>query len=364
MFRVLAIDGGGIRGIIPATVLTALEALSGRRIYELFDLLAGTSTGGILALSLTCPQSDGRPRTAEAVRELYLNRGSNIFPLGGVPMVGLPRKSPIFGTRTPLPPNATAAERIKHFMGYQNVAKVGSPLGGNTGQGNARYPAGPLEHELQDQLGETMMSRALRPVAVVSCDLDRGIPLVFRGGGLPQGELGDTQMRHVARATSAGPTYFPPLQYKDALGVVHVCVDGGLVANDPAFVAYGESMSLLRALGRNDDVVLVSLGTGAPDAKPPEANDVAQLVDTRTWIQLAPSLLRAMMSSPAELMREQMQQVLGDRYVRLQTPLLFGAEHGMDNVLPTNAAALLRTGEDLVARSRPLLEQLSRILAR
>lgn len=209
----------------------------------MFDVIVGTSTGGILTLALTCPQPNGTARSAADARSLYLQRGASIFPLGGVPMVGAPPggvREKLFGVRTPLPAGATPAERMKHFMGWGNVAKVAAPLGGQGAQGNARYPAGPLEAELKAQLGDAMMSSALRPIAIVACDLDRGTPLVFRGGGLPQGVLGDTQMRHVARATSAGPTFFSALQYRDAQQVNRQCVDGGLVANDPAMVGFAE----------------------------------------------------------------------------------------------------------------------------
>jgi len=60
--RALSIDGGGIRGIIPATILMQLEAETGRHIFELFDVIVGTSTGGILALAATRAQADGRPQ--------------------------------------------------------------------------------------------------------------------------------------------------------------------------------------------------------------------------------------------------------------------------------------------------------------
>ena len=76
MLRVLSIDGGGIRGIIPATLLTELENLAGRSAYELFDLIAGTSTGGILALGLTYPVRGGRPQPAGELLSLYVERGA------------------------------------------------------------------------------------------------------------------------------------------------------------------------------------------------------------------------------------------------------------------------------------------------
>ena len=57
--RILSIDGGGIRGVIPAMILARIESLTGKPIAELFDLIAGTSTGGILTLGLTKPGPDG-----------------------------------------------------------------------------------------------------------------------------------------------------------------------------------------------------------------------------------------------------------------------------------------------------------------
>src|SRR5438270_629061 len=80
--RVLALDGGGIRGVIPATVLAEIERRCGKRICEVFDLIAGTSTGGILALGLTTPDATtpSKPRyRAEDLVALYAEKGPTIF---------------------------------------------------------------------------------------------------------------------------------------------------------------------------------------------------------------------------------------------------------------------------------------------
>lgn len=358
--RVLSIDGGGIRGIIAATVLMALEEATSRRIAHLFDLIAGTSTGGILALASTCPQGAGLPKPASETRSLYVEHGDEIFPLGGHPTVGFNPK----GSRTPLPPGATARQRFEHFMGYENIRKTFAPFGGDRHQGNARYPAGPLEALLHRELGDTMMSSALLPVAIISYDIEAGEPLVFRGGGLEQGTLGDTQMRHVARATSAGPTFFPSLIYTDSTGRSRRCVDGGVVANDPAFVAYSDAVRHLTTQGGNQsDILLVSIGTGLPsNGAASEAEDVPELVDRRTWLSLAGPLTKALSSGPAELMREHLDRMLGIRYVRLQTELGFGAVHAMDNAQPHNIAALVRTGEALVEDRAAEIRSLASLL--
>ena len=80
MVKILSIDGGGIRGIIPAIVLAEIERRTGRPTAQLFDLVAGTSTGGILALGLTIPKTTGAPLyTARSLAEMYEREGSRIF---------------------------------------------------------------------------------------------------------------------------------------------------------------------------------------------------------------------------------------------------------------------------------------------
>lgn len=79
--KILSIDGGGIRGIIPALILAEIEQRTGKPICQMFDLIAGTSTGGILALGLTRPDDTGQPAyRAEDLVRLYKTEGPVIFP--------------------------------------------------------------------------------------------------------------------------------------------------------------------------------------------------------------------------------------------------------------------------------------------
>ena len=73
--RILSLDGGGIRGLIPARILQHIESRTGKLIHELFDLIAGTSTGGILATGLTSPN----PLTAKQMVKIYADQGAEIF---------------------------------------------------------------------------------------------------------------------------------------------------------------------------------------------------------------------------------------------------------------------------------------------
>src|SRR5260370_39365413 len=73
-------DGRGIRGIIPAVVLAEIERRTNRPIAELFHLVAGTSTGGILAVGLPVPGADGKPKyTAQDMIDLYVKHGAALF---------------------------------------------------------------------------------------------------------------------------------------------------------------------------------------------------------------------------------------------------------------------------------------------
>ena len=266
--RVLSIDGGGMRGVLPATVLAALEKDSGHRIADLFDMVVGTSTGGILALGLLAPNASGRPAfTAQQLLELYHARGAEIFPLGGEPAV---HYSGLLGTRTALPPNASFGERFRHFMGYENIEKLVAPLGG---QRNSRYPATGLERVLSDWLDDVRLSQALKPVAITSYDYSTRQPVLFRSydGTHPL-------MREVARATSAGPTFFPVASIS---GLPGQFIDGGVFANDPAFIGFMEAHAYT---AQAQDILLVSLGTGMPKGEVPADDDVPlQLVDGMNW---------------------------------------------------------------------------------
>jgi patatin-like phospholipase/acyl hydrolase len=77
--RVLCIDGGGIRGIIPALILQRIEERTGQQISDLFHMIAGTSTGGIQACALTAPTGNGTPRSAAEIVDLYREQGQRIF---------------------------------------------------------------------------------------------------------------------------------------------------------------------------------------------------------------------------------------------------------------------------------------------
>lgn len=352
--RVLSIDGGGVRGVLPATVLAKLEELSGQRVVDLFDMAVGTSTGGILALGLVAPTRPDQPAlSARELLRLYHDRGGEIFPLGGEPVVG---HSGLLGTRTPLSADATVGDRFRHFMGYENIEKLVAPLGGRR---NARYSAAGLEHVLQDTLGDIHLSQALKPVVITSYDYDTRQPVLFRSYDGP-----DPLMREVARATSAGPTFFPAARIG---GLAGQYVDGGVFANDPAFIGFMEALTRGRSSGKSEDVVIVSLGTGLPPGAPAHDDISPQLVDAANWAQLATDhLMGAVFNGGAQAQRVLLDQVLnaaGDhRYWRYQT-VLQEANFAMDDARPQNLAALQREAGRLTLENAESFGPLLSLLA-
>src|SRR5438067_2336696 len=171
VFKVLAVDGGGIRGIIPALVLAEIEARTKRPISDLFDLFAGTSTGGIIALGLVKPGADGKiEKSASDIVNIYVQSGASIFP--------------------------------QTFLQGLHVGIVRG----------AKYGAAGLESVVRNQFGDARLKDALKPVLIPSHDIGKQMPMFFKSEQARANPAADFAMRDVVRATTAAPTYFTPAQ--------------------------------------------------------------------------------------------------------------------------------------------------------
>src|SRR5690606_37884676 len=173
MKKILSIDGGGIRGIIPGMLLVALENRLKRAtndasaaIVDYFDFFAGTSTGGILTALLLCPQDQqsSRPKfSAQEALDLYITHGSDIFQAG-------------FFRRL--------------------IAKFGLL--------SERYESAPLEHVLDTYFGETKLSQLLKPCIITAYNIELRKTHFFRQqAAIVRGDARDFLLRDVCRATSA-----------------------------------------------------------------------------------------------------------------------------------------------------------------
>ena len=306
--RILSIDGGGIRGLIPAVVLAEIEHLTGRRIAELFDLIAGTSTGGILACALTAPSPDdpGSPRfTAAQLSGLYETEGPDIF-------------------------SRSLLKRISSADGVLDE----------------RYDDDGLNRALATYLGATRLREALTPILVTAYDIEAREAFFFRSERAARDPAHDFSMVDVARATSAAPSYFEPVEVADAAGARrYPLVDGGVFAVNPAMCAYADVPDVERV------ELIASLGTG--EHTRPVDFDKARGWGQLEWVR---PLIDIVFDGVADTVDFQLSRLLpGGGYLRLQVELRRAGDE-FDDASRANLVRLREEAEALIAARRPEIE--------
>ncbi|MEI8186260.1 MAG: patatin-like phospholipase family protein [Chlorobiaceae bacterium] len=330
--RILSIDGGGIRGIIPGEVLIALEQklqqISGRpdmRIADVFDLIAGTSTGGILTCLYLCPdKKTDRPKfSAPQAVDLYLQNGDNIFD-------------------------------VSVFKSIQSLG----------GLNDEKYSADALEKILNSYFADLKLSDLLKPCLITAYDITRRQARFFNSADVAKKGIGwDFYLRDVARATSAAPTYFEPANISSLDRQVYPLIDGGVFANNPAICACVEAFNANPQL-KVSDLKVLSLGTGEVD-KPYHYSEAVNW-GKLGWV--AP-VLDIMMSGVSETVDYQMRQLFTsagspDQYQRLQLDLkqYTDVDSSMDNASEKNMRALENAGKDLAKKSDSQLTAFANML--
>jgi uncharacterized protein len=317
----LSIDGGGMRGIIPAIVLAYLEENTGLPTARAFDLIGGTSTGGILALGLTKPNAEGRPEySAKQLVDLYEHEGDRIF-----------HKSRLWQIRS------------------------------LNGLADNRYPEGPLEAVLRDRyFGDTPMSAALTEVILTSYDLYESAPFIFKRSYAREKPEWDYPMWWVARSTSAAPTYFDPFEIEPRLPEErqHVLADGGVFANNPALCAYVEALDIW---GPETEIIVCSIGTGQKRERRLTKGEV----DSWGLAKWATTILDTTFDGVSDSVDYQMKILCrrGDdahpRYRRLQVSIPDDMSAALDNATPEQVDRLEELGRELVRLRKADLDDLT-----
>lgn len=210
MKRILSIDGGGILGTAPAAFLANLEDQIGEPLWKYFDLIAGTSTGGIIAIAL------GLGIPANDVLRFYRDYGPSIFPYKG---------------------------------------KVGSLLLKAKQLFASKYDVTPLNNALYEVLGDSKIGDSKTRLLIPSTSQLSGEPYVIKTAHHPRLEM-DWKMKAVdaALATAAAPTYLP---YHVTTNGIHY-VDGGVWANNPSGFAVIEGIGVLD--WPREEIRVLSLG--------------------------------------------------------------------------------------------------------
>jgi patatin-like phospholipase/acyl hydrolase len=287
--RVLSIDGGGIRGVIPALVLAEIEKRSGKPIFELFDLIAGTSTGGILACALCAPEA----LPAEQLVALYEVEGPKIF-------------------------DRSVWQRIRSAEGLLDE----------------KYDAGALDRALERFLSDKRLAETKPDLLVPAYNMGDPGPYFFKSRKARE-ENEDFPLSEVARATAAAPTYFEPAEVAG-----QALVDGGVFAANPAMCAFAEVMRFQPAA----DIFLVSLGTGQRTHK-------RSFDEVQDWglVEWAKPILDVVFDGVSDAVDYQLRHALDEgHYWRLQVELDRAAD-ALDDADEKNLRLLRAQAEQLIS---------------
>ncbi|ADZ72149.1 patatin-like phospholipase family protein [Polymorphum gilvum] len=297
---VLSIDGGGMRGLIPLRILESLESRLAQRglarpLHRVFDLMAGTSTGGLIAAGLAAPRpSGGRSEAAATVAELRA----------------------LFETE--------AREIFQPRLRTRLVRLIGNPLR----PADERLDARPFERHLKERFGWTSMASSLTRLLLTAYDIGNRRPL-FLGAGQPDGSPADDYyLWQAVRATTAVPAFFEPARVENlSQKREEALIDGGVFLNDPTLAAYGEARRLGWAA---EDLVIVSLGTGFAPSRGFAFEDAVQW-DGGAW-------MRASRGAPLQAIATHAQSAAGSLLAgRLFSDLGGVTYHRFDGEIPAEA---------------------------
>ncbi|WP_264954105.1 patatin-like phospholipase family protein [Wolbachia endosymbiont (group A) of Endotricha flammealis] len=289
---ILSVDGGGIRGIIPAIVLAEIEYRTKKPISQMFDLMVGTSTGGIIVAGLCNKQY-----SALDLVDLYQKDGPHIF------------KSSFFR---------------RSIFSWLNCAQ---------------YPHKNIEFVLDKYFGDDILKNTLSNVLITSYDIHNNCPFFFKSW-----KEGNIKLKDALRAATAAPTYFIPKHLKiDQID--RVLVDGGVFANNPAACAYASAKRLFP----NDEIILLSIGTGRTDRSIANSRRLGKI----GWIK---PLLHVMFASSLDSVNYQLDQVIGDKYIRIQSQLKL-ASADMDNITSKNIKSLQQEAKAMIEDNQKVIEK-------
>ena len=336
--RILSLDGGGLKGIIPATMLTYVEQQlqhktgdDSVRLADYFDFIAGTSTGGILAcIYLTPdPKRPNRPKmAAEEALDLYMSHGKRIF-------------------------GRSFKQKWKSLFGF--VRNKLSSEG--------------LDASLQETFGaQTWLKNFVKPCLITAYDLAKEVPFLFTSASAKNRKEKNFRIWEVARATSAAPSVFQPAKIQSEGGDSHTMMDGCVITNNPAICAMTEVQKMdfaaEKGWGRSqvpgvEDMMIVSLGTGQTAC--PQDKQHLQGKGLLGWLK---PILMVRMAGNSDMIDYQLSQLFqvqssssSQNYFRIE-PELYDADESMDNAAPENLALLHQAGLKNIDAHRQVLDQI------
>lgn len=313
-YRILSLDGGGIRGIISAVILAEAEQVLNQPLNQYFDLIAGTSTGSILASAIAMG------RKSQEIIRLYQEKGVRIFPYQG-------RFSP---------------RRLGLVFQYG----LSAPL----------YPDDGLIQVLQEEFGSTQLSdipNSLQLMMIAYDTMGRK-PIVFKSWRQDQ-DFFNIPLWEACVCSSSAPTYFPAHRLQTPTRQYSV-IDGGVGANNPAAAALAEALRLNHSI---QDISILSIGTGNSDRPFPWKEARGWGLAQWGWKGRLIDVLFDASSDihdyiTRQIMTSQDVNTLGvQRYLRLEPDIM---NFEIDNASPENIANLTMFARDYIAENQQVLK--------
>jgi patatin-like phospholipase/acyl hydrolase len=307
--KVLAIDGGGIRGIVPAVILAELERRLKRTLASVFDLISGTSIGGIIALGVGTTCNQGRPYPPGELEKMLVETGPAIF-------------------------KRSAASRVTQYF-------------------RPKYSPRALEETLARYFEGTQLKTALTPLLISSYDLEHQLPFFFKSHKIATDPSYNWPVTSVALATSAAPTYFPPVRLTGP-DARYTLVDGGVFVNNPAMASYAEARAVYANFA---NFVVISVGTG-------DRQDRITYSSAKKWglIGWAKQIVPVLMDSTSEAVDYELEYMPRCAYHRLQVLNLPAPAADMDNASPENIRNLKGIAQKFVASESGNLDDICALL--
>ncbi|BDU49554.1 CBASS cGAMP-activated phospholipase [Haliovirga abyssi] len=322
--KILTIDGGGIRGLIPSIILKELESKlqklgNDKKFYEIFDLIAGTSTGGIIALGLSVPPNGLK---TEEIINFYETDGKKIFP------------NDIFS-------------KLKNDIRQLTDEK---------------YEKKPLEKILKNIFNEYTLQDSLTNLLIPAYDTENRNTIFFKKRARKKWQKKDLNfyMKDVARATSAAPTFFEASKITSVNKEKKICcIDGGVFCNNPAMAGYIEA---LKIFPNAKEYVIVSLGTGQ-DRKKYDYNEIKDwgIIDWVNPIKGTP-ILSILTGGESASVNHQMKNIPNVNFFRYDDKNLLKECEAIDDSSNENRERLKKIAFNIIKENEESLDEICKIL--
>lgn len=339
-FRILSIDGGGLKGLVALSILEWIEKeIIKKSLYDCFDLFAGTSTGGIIACGLTVCEHNETTKSRYTVGDLkkaYFDHANKIFPV-----------------------YSKIQKRIKLVESYFS----------------AKYSEDGLQNILDFFFDQKRLSDCTKPILIPTYDVERLTPIYFNSRRINQSSNGYINDPHaniklidLCRATSAAPTYLPSYRF------VHVddsdnrynanCIDGGVFLNNPAMAAYTEVLSNSndpiytnhpgnKYKIKEEDIFILSIGTGKT-----QRNAIPRKINSWGKLKWVNPIIKIMMEGNADSTHYQLKGLARNRYLRIDIDIDEKFSE-MDDSRRETLEYLLKEVESQIINNQQWLHQLN-----